>query len=304
MSDDNTHDKMHEGELEINQRLVARLIETQFPQWANLPLKRLKSAGTVNAIYRLGDRMVARLPLVAGEHPDIAREHAWLPRLGPHLSVPIPMPLGLGRPTDDYPCPWCVYSWLEGENPVPGELSDPITFARDLANFIRVLQSINTDGAPESERGRRTLAGLDVYARAALEQSRGLIDVSAATRAWNAALRGPAWDGKAVWVHADLLPGNVLVKDGRLSGVIDFGSVGTGDPASDLNVAWSVLPFEARAIFRTMLDADNAAWNRARGLALLIALQALPYYINSNPTFASVARYVIEQVLEDHERGV
>lgn len=294
---------MHQNEAHTDVALVRRLISAQFPQWAALPITPFRSAGTVHALYRLGDDMVARLPRVKVSIEEINKEHHWLPRLAPLLPVSIPVPLGRGAPAEGYPYVWSIYRWLGGENPIPGRLDDPAALALDLAAFISALRSISPVDAPLSERGRRSLASLDASIRAAIEQSRGLIDTDAATAAWDAALQTPAWDGSAVWVHADLLPGNLLVRDGRLSAVIDFGSLGLGDPASDLSVAWSVLPRAARDVFHATLNADAASWARGRGLALAIALQALPYYQHTNPVFAAVARYTIGEVLADDQRN-
>ena len=294
--------KLHPNELDLDPALVARLVAAQFPQWAHLPLRAASSLGTVHVLYHLGSERVVRLPRVGVSLEEFDKEHFWLPRLAPLLPVAIPTPLGRGQPTLEYPFTWSVYSWLDGDNPEPDALSDPIGLARDLAAFISALQRLDPVGAPESQRGRRSLESLDVSARAALEQSHGLLDVEAATHAWEAALRSPVWDGRAVWVHADLQPGNLLVKEGRLSGVIDFGSLGTGDPASDLNVAWSVLPLEARRVLRQALDVDDATWRRARGLALVIALQVLPYYQHTHPTFAALARHTLSEILAEEGR--
>jgi aminoglycoside phosphotransferase (APT) family kinase protein len=291
--------KLHAGEFDLSGALVGRLLAGQFPQWAGLPLRRVLSPGTVHALYRLGDDMVVRLPRIGVDTAEVDKEHEWLPRLAPLLPVPIPAPLGRGEPTADYPSSWSIYSWLDGENPLPGQLPDAPAFAAQLARFIAALQSLDTHGAPPSSRGRRTLADLDTAAREALAQSHGLIDVQAAAQAWGRALQAPAWDGQAVWVHADLLPGNLLVQDRRLSAVIDMGSLGTGDPASDFNVAWSILTPEARQVFRQALNIDDGTWQRARGLALVIALSALPYYVHTNPTFAEIARSTVHAVLDD-----
>jgi aminoglycoside phosphotransferase (APT) family kinase protein len=295
--------KLHPNEHDIDTELVVRLIASQFPQWADLPVRPVTSIGTVHVLYHLGETMVVRLPRSGVALEEIDKEHTWLPRLAPLLPVPIPVPLGRGEPTPEYPCVWSVYSWLEGTNPEPGSLNDPIGLAQDLAAFITALQALDTTGAPRSERGSRTLESLNASALEAIQQARELVDTASVTAAWGAALSAPAWNGHAVWVHADLFPGNLLVESGRLSGVIDLGSLGTGDPASDLTVAWSILPLEGRQVFQRLMGADEAAWRRARGLALVIALQALPYYIHTNPSFAGIARYTIAEVLTDHRQN-
>jgi aminoglycoside phosphotransferase (APT) family kinase protein len=287
--------KMHADEVDIDGDLVARLIADQFPEWAGLPIRPVASAGTVHALYRLGDELVVRLPRLAVPVEEVDKEHRWLPRLAPLLPVRIPLPHGRGVPTEGYPYPWSVYEWLEGENPKADRLHDPEGLARDLAAFIIALQSVSTLDAPTSARGTRTLAMLDAPTRAAIERSRG--GRGGGAGAGERALEAPEWRGPDIWVHADLLPGNLLVRRGRLSAVIDFGSVGLGDPASDASVAWSLLPKSARRVFRAALDVDDATWARGRGLALSIALTALPYYRHSNPIFAEVARHTIAEVL-------
>lgn len=295
--------KMHPNEVDIDGDLVSRLVVEQFPQWAELPIRLVDSPGTVHALYRLGDDLVVRLPRIGVSKAEVDKEHTWLPRLAPHLPLEIPVPHGRGVPTEDYPYLWSVYNWLEGETPKPNHLSNPKGLARDLAEFIVALQGVRVENAPSSTRGTRTLATLDAPTRSALEASRGLINTDAATAAWEATFETPEWRGPNVWVHADLLPGNLLLRGSRLGAVIDFGSVGLGDPASDVSVAWSLLPGDARQDFRAALRADDGTWARGRGLALSIALIALPYYQQTNPTFAEIARHTITEVLADHRRG-
>lgn len=297
--------KMHANEVDIDGDLVAQLLARQFPQWSGLPLRLVASVGTVHALYRLGDDLVVRLPRLGVPKEEMDKEHRWLPLLAPRLPVEIPVPLGQGVPAEGYPYHWSVYNWLKGENPRADHLPDPEGIARDLAAFIVALQGVSTLDAPTSARGTRTLAMLDAPTRTAIEVSRSLIDTDAATAAWETALRVPEWRNPDVWVHADLLPGNLLVRRSRLSAIIDFGSVGLGlgDPASDVSVAWSLLPERARRVFRAALEVDDATWARGRGLALAIALPALPYYRHINPVFAEVARHTTDQVLTDYGRG-
>jgi aminoglycoside phosphotransferase (APT) family kinase protein len=297
-----TTGKMHAGEVDTDASLVKRLLAAQFPRWADLPVHRVASTGTVNAMYRLGDDMVVRLPRLGRYAGDVDREHRWLPRLAPHLPVAIPVPLARGAPGEGYPFPWSVYRWLAGENPTAGRLADPSSLAGDLAEFVIAMRRIGrADAPPASFRG--PLAAHDAGVRAAIRESCGLLDAAAVTAAWEAALRVPEWSGPPVWVHADLMPGNLLVAAGRLVAVIDFSAAGVGDPACDLMVAWNLLPAGARDDFRAAVRVDEATWARGRGLALLKALQALPYYRHTNPAFADNAYYVIRAVLADRERG-
>jgi aminoglycoside phosphotransferase (APT) family kinase protein len=294
--------QMHPGMHPIDVNLVRRLIAEQFPRWAGLAVERFPSGGTVNAMYRLGDDMVVRLPLVQGGANDVSMERTWLPLLAPHLPTTIPEALGEGQPAQGYPWPWSVYRWLAGENPEAGALSEPVLLAEDLAEFVAAMRSITLPGAPQAHRGG-PVASLDAETRAAIEELRGIpqegVDCDAATAVWEEALRAPGWDGPTVWLHADLMPGNLLVDGGRLTSVIDFGCLGAGDPACDLFPAWNLLPAKAREVFREALSVDNATWIRGRGRTLSQALIALPYYRKTNPAMAHNARYVIRTVLQE-----
>ncbi|WP_424892823.1 aminoglycoside phosphotransferase family protein [Streptomyces sp. XH2] len=297
---------MHADEHPIGENLVRRLIAGQFPQWAGRAVERFPSGGTVNAMYRLGDDMVVRLPLVRGGAADVSLEQEWLPRLAPRLPAAIPEVLGAGEPADGYPWPWSVHRWLTGENPVAGALSEPVLLARDLAGFVAAMRSVTLPGAPPAHRGG-PLASLDEATRAAIGDLRGIpqegVDCDAVTSVWEDALRAPAWDGPPVWLHADLMPGNLLVDGGRLSAVLDFGCAGAGDPACDLFPAWNLLPPGAREAFREALGVDDATWARGRGRTLSQALIALPYYRSTNPAMARNARHVIRAVLDEVRSG-
>ncbi|MEV7181671.1 aminoglycoside phosphotransferase family protein [Kitasatospora sp. NPDC093679] len=294
--------QMHPGMHPVDGDLVRRLVAGQFPRWAGAAVVRVPSGGTVNAMYRLGEDMVVRLPLVAGGAGDVALERTWLPRLAPHLPTPVPEVLGAGRPAEGYPWPWSVYRWFAGENPGAGALGEPVLLAEDLAGFVAAMRSITLPAAPQAHRGG-PVASLDAATRAAIEELRGIpeegVDCDAATSVWEQALRAPVPDGPPVWLHADLMPGNLLVADGRLTAVIDFGCAGVGDPACDLFPAWNLLPADAREVFRAALDVDDATWTRGRGRTLSQALIALPYYRRTNPVMADNARHVIRTVLAE-----
>ena len=294
--------QLHPGMHPIDVNLVRRLIAEQFPRWAGLAVERIPSGGTVNAMYRLGDDMVVRLPLVHGGANDVSRERTWLPLLAPHLPTTVPEVLGEGQPAQGYPWPWSVYRWLAGENPEAGALSEPVLLAADLAEFVAAMRSITLPGAPQAHRGG-PVASLDAETRAAIEELRGIpqegVDCDAATAVWEEALRAPGWDGPPVWLHADLMPGNLLVDGGRLTSVIDFGCLGAGDPACDLFPAWNLLPAKAREVFREALSVDDATWIRGRGRTLSQALIALPYYRKTNPAMARNARHVIRTVRQE-----
>lgn len=290
---------MHDDEVATDSDLVRRLIAAQFPKWAELPISPVSSSGTCNALYRLGEDKVVRLPR-AGWADGIAFDFRWLPMLSPLLPCAIPEPLGRGRPTAEYPFQWGVYGWLEGENPVAGRIADGDGLALDLARVVRALRVVQLDGARSPDTGRGgPLAKRDEPTRKAIDELHGLIDTDAVTRAWEAALRAPVWSRPRVWIHSDLMPGNLLLQGGKLSAVIDWDGSGLGDPACDLIVAWNLLPASARGVYRDALGVDSATWDRGRGLALSIALIALPYYKDTNPEFAENARHAIREVLAD-----
>lgn len=285
----------------VDDDLVRRLITDRFPRWAELPIERFVSGGTVNAVFRLGEDMVVRLPLVEGGAKDVALEQQWLPRLASSLPTAVPEVLGAGEPGHGYPWPWSVYRWLPGRNPEAGVLAEPVALARDLAAFVKAMRGVTLPGAPRAHRGG-PLAELDAETRAAVERLRGIpeegVDCDAVLAVWEDALRVPGWDGPPVWLHADLMPGNLLVDAGRLTAVIDFGCMGMGDPACDLFPAWNLLPAGAREVFRGALGVDAATWRRGRARTLSQAVIALPYYRETNPAMAGNARHVIRAVLE------
>jgi len=290
--------QMHADEVHIDVDLVGRLLGAQFPEWAKLPIEPVPSAGTDNALYRLGNALVVRLPRIHSAVEQVGEEHLWLPRLAPLLPMAIPVPLGKGEPAEGYPWPWSVYRWLKGENATIGRIADPSQLATDLAHFVTSLQRVEPTNGPPAVRGI-PLELRDPFTRSALAALRDHIDVDAATEAWEAALEAPNWHGPPVWIHGDLHSGNLLAAEGRLSAVIDFGGLGVGDPAGDLMVAWTLLPAEARGAFRAAIQANDATWVRGRGGALSFALVALPYYRDSNPEFARIAQHTIEAVLAD-----
>ncbi|MFI5274526.1 MAG: aminoglycoside phosphotransferase family protein [Ktedonobacterales bacterium] len=299
--------KMHVDEIDTDVSLVRRLLAAQFPQWADLPVAVVHSAGTDNALYRLGGDMVVRLPRIHAATDQVDIEHLWLPRLAPLLPLAIPVPLAKGAPGEGYPWRWSVYQWLAGENATIERFADPDQAARELAHFIAALQRIAPTGwpppgPPTSFRGV-PLSTRDAPTRAAIAALDGMLDASAVTAAWEAALQTPAWDGPPVWIHADLLPLNLLVEQGRLSAVIDFGGLGLGDPACDLMVAWNHFSADTRAAFRAALSVDDATWARGRGWALSVGLIALPYYQNTNPILASIGRRAIDEALADQQHA-
>jgi aminoglycoside phosphotransferase (APT) family kinase protein len=285
---------MHADELEIDGALVRRLLAEQFPRWANLPLSRVEAAGTVNAIFRLGDELSLRLARREGPRTPGNKEFDWLPRLAPLLPLDVPVPVAQGRPTTEYPWFWDVYSWVEGETAEVEEI-DAIQAARDLAALVATLQQVDPEGAPPG-RGI-PLARREREVQYWLARFAGDRRVTAE---WERALAAPPWDGPPVWHHGDLDARNWLVRDGRISAVIDWGSMGVGDPACDVMVAWKLHSSAARDAFREALPTDDATWERARGWVLSQAVAALAYYTTqNNPTLYREAETWLELVLSE-----
>jgi len=297
---------MHDDEVDVDDWLVRRLLASQLPHLADLPLTRTEAWGTDHAIFRLGDDLSVRLPKIGWAAKQGEKESRWLPRLAPHLPIEVPVPLAVGEPADGYPFPWYVSRWLEGENPRPDGSVDLRRLAVDLAAFVLALQRIDTTEAPAPKRAQRggPLALADQFTRDRAEQLRDDADVDALLAVWDAGVRAPMWDRPAVWVHGDLSDGNLLVRDGRLSGVIDWGGLIAGDPAVELMVAWNLFDVESRAVYRDALGfVDDAMWLRSRAWAASAAIQALPYYRDTNPDIVARSWRAVHEVLADLESG-
>jgi aminoglycoside phosphotransferase (APT) family kinase protein len=281
--------RVHEDELEIDEALVRALLAEQFPEWAALPLARVEPDGTVNVIYRLGGSLSVRLPRREGPEIEDDLEFRWLPFLAPQLPVEIPSPVARGAPGAGYPWYWSIHTWLDGELPTA-----PLD-ADDVAGFVAALQRIDASGGPDPSGGRgRPLEWRDRFVRDALER----VEAPGALELWGRAMRAPEWTGARVWIHADLDRRNVLVRDGRLTGVLDWGGLGLGDPAVDVMVAWKLVAREERDRFRALLDVDDATWLRAQGWVVSQALIALGYYTpETNPAlFAEATRWLMEVI--------
>jgi aminoglycoside phosphotransferase (APT) family kinase protein len=296
-------------EVDINVALVRRLVAAQFPQWADLQIKPVEFDGWDNRTFHLGEDMSVRLPSAQAYAAQVEKEHLWLPRLAPLLPLPIPVPLAMGLPGEGYPWHWSVYRWLDGEIATLERIIHLREFATTLAEFLTALQRIDPTGGPPPGPHNFYRGGpLTIYdpdtrqALATLAALGGQVDVDTATAVWEAALNA-TWHGPPVWLHGDFAAGNLLVKGGRLSAVIDFGCSGVGDPACDLTIAWTLLSGESREAFRAGVPVDAAAWARGRGWALWKGLITLAKHIHNNPSKAEEARRVIDEVLADHKRS-
>jgi aminoglycoside phosphotransferase (APT) family kinase protein len=300
--------RLHHDEVRIDEDLVQQLLGNQLPDLANLDLQLITAQGTDNVVFRLGAELSVRLPRKSSAVRSLLIEREWLPRVAPRLPLAVPLPVASGEPSDAYPFPWMVCTWVGG-TPLPpgGGLS-----ARDvdtLAEFVTALQALEVTGGPQVQPGQRAgpVAAYDAVARAALRDvlalkaagriEPDLVDEDVAVSVWRAAVEAPAWQGPGAWVHRDLQGGNLLTVDGRLSGILDFGGLAVGDPAGDVMAAFHVFSDESRSMFGTAVGADNATWARARGWALTQGLEALPYYLDTHPGMVAMARRVIRATL-------
>lgn len=286
----------------ITLSLVRRLVDAQFPGWAHLPLRPVELDGWDNTSFRLGDELSVRLPSAERYVQQVQKEHTWLPRLAPCLPLPIPVPLAIGQPGEGYPWQWSVYRWIQGRPAARETVADLPEFAASLGQFLRALMRIDAAGGPPPGdhnfmRGAHP-SFYDAETRRALVTLQGQVDVRAAAAVWEAALQS-SWQSPPVWFHGDVALGNLLVQDGRLSAVIDFGSSAVGDPACDLVIAWTFLHGQSRSVFRQAIGLDPDTWARGRGWALWKALITLAGHAVTNAPEAVWARQVIDQVILD-----
>lgn len=294
---------MHPDEVDTGSGVIEHLLAGQCPEWAHLRPRPASSSGTDHALYRLGDDLVVRLPRIASAEGQGDKEHRWLPRLAPQLPLKVPVPVFRGTPDEGYPFSWSVYRWLDGVDADREAPSDPAAAATELGRFIRVLRDLDATNGPlpgphNFHRGE-PLAERDEDTRAAIDALAGDIDVPATMAVWDQSVHSPVWDRAPVWIHGDLMPGNLLIEDGRLSAVIDFGGLGIGDPACDVMAGWTCVNPAQRREFRTAVEVDDATWIRARGWALSVAAIALPYYRDTNRRLADIARRTLAAVLSD-----
>jgi aminoglycoside phosphotransferase (APT) family kinase protein len=300
-------DDAHGVGVKIDAALVRRLTVAQFPEFADLAIEPVVSAGTDNALYRLGDNMCARLPRVTWAIDQVKKEQEWLPVLAPFLALDVPKPLRLGQPAEGYPWNWSIYNWIDGEAVTLERIAEPRQLASDLGHFIATLHRVDlASGPPAGDHnfGRGLpLATRDKPTREAIRELGDRIDREAVTEAWDAALESSPWDRPPVWIHGDIHAGNLIANNGQVTAVIDFGGLGMGDPACDLIVAWNLLSAGLRDVFRAAARVDDATWARGQGWALSIGLIAHTYYQGKNSAIVASSQRTIAEVLADHQRG-
>ena len=292
---------MHANQIHVSIETVRNLVGRQFPRWATQPISPVNSEGTVNAIFRIGDRWAARFPLQPGDFDAIRQ---WLQReadaageLIGRTSVPVPEPVAIGEPGGDYPLPWSVQTWLPGETATAQDPAASQEFASDLAQFIREVRAIGVAGRRFAGRGRGgDLRAHDEWMTTCFERSGDLVDVARLRRVWSRVRELPR-TAPDVMTHGDLTPGNVLVSDGRLAGVLDVGGLGPADPALDLVGAWHLLDSGPRELLKAGLQSDGLEWERGKAWAFAQAMGTIWYYVKSNPTMSCMGQRTLERIL-------
>jgi aminoglycoside phosphotransferase (APT) family kinase protein len=278
--------RMHADQVDVTVADARRLLRDHVPELADRPVRPVDSGGTVNAVFRVGDDLALRIPLrpFGGD----LREPAVLPLLAPHLPVAVPRPYA-----HDAERGWTIQQWLPGTTPSSDGRGSP-ALADELVAVLEALRAVPATGAVAAPRSLWP----DAVVHAAVTAAADELDVAATLAAWEQLSAAAPWRRPLVWVHGDLLPGNLLLRGGRLVGLIDFAGAGVGDPACDLMVFWHVLDAAGRANVRRRLRVDDDTWQRGAAWALAQALVALPYYRHTNPAMTASARHAIRAVLD------
>ena len=298
---------MHENQLSVTIETVRELVSEQFSDWASQPVSPVRSEGTVNAIYRIGDRLAARFPLQPGDIETtrklLRREADAARELHGRTRVPVPETVAIGQPGVGYPLPWSVQTWLPGST---ATVQDPATshgFASDLTEFIGEVRDIDVADRRFAGRGRGgDLRDHDEWMATCFDRSGGLVDVARVRRLWGRLLELPR-TAPDVMTHGDLTPGNVLVSNGRLAGVLDVGGLGPADPALDLVGAWHLLDTGPRELLRASLRCDELEWERGKAWAFEQAMGVVWYYANSNPPMSRMGQRTIERILDTETKS-
>ena len=292
------------NQIHIDAALVHRLITAQFPEWAHFPVKPVEFGGWDNRTFHLGDHMSVKLPSGDEYAPKVEKERYWLPKLAPSLPLPIPTPLAMGKPNEEYPYNWSVYKWINGDTASLERITNLSEFAISLAAFLCTLQKIGLTDTPirSPENGERggPLTAYDSETKEAIIVLGNKIDTVTATEIWNEAIAS-VWQKPPVWVHGDIAVGNLLVEQGKLSAVIDFGGLGIGDPSCDLEIAWTLFTGESRKTFRTAINLDNNTWARGRGWALWKALIVCAGLPGTNPLAVKESWRILDEILNDYK---
>ncbi len=277
--------------------VVEKLVQKQFPKYSHLPIKSVEIQGHDNRTFRLGDDMLVRLPSAEIYAAKVVIEQKWLPFLAKNLSVKIPDPIAFGKPSEIYPMPWSIYSWIDGRSANQLSLDDKTLeiIAFELSEFLKQLHKISIYNAPSA--GKHNFFRGSHSSVYDLEAKEALAKLNLSDEIWQKALQSK-WNKNPVWIHGDLVAGNILLKNDHLVGVIDFGGMAVGDPACDLIIAWTLFKNESRKIFWQNLDLDEETWNRARGWALWkTAIELVRNNENKNSVRAKEWKRIIDEIL-------
>ncbi|TDD09349.1 aminoglycoside phosphotransferase family protein [Saccharopolyspora terrae] len=293
---------MHPDEVTVSLATVRELVDEQFPEWRGLPVWEPSSQGTVNAIVRIGEQFAARFPLLpedlAVKRRELETEAEAARELLGRTPFRTPEPIALGEPGAGFPMPWSVHTWLPGMVATDEDPGSSVAFAHDLAEFVRGVRAIDTRGRTFRGSGRGgDLRSHDSWMRTCFDNSEQLLDVARLQRLWESMRELPRGWAPDVMSHGDLIPGNLLVSDGRLSGVIDVGGLGPADPSLDLVAAWHLLEQEPRREFRDDLGCDDLEWERGKAWAFEQAMGLVWYYVESNPVMSRMGRRTLERIL-------
>ncbi|MBI2792211.1 MAG: aminoglycoside phosphotransferase family protein [Gammaproteobacteria bacterium] len=296
---------MEPENINIDVAIVQQLLKSQFPQWKDLPVRPVSQSGWDNRTFHLGKEMLVRMPSAEEYAFQVEKEQHWLPKLAPSLPLQIPVPIAMGEPGEGYPWKWSIYRWLEGEAAARANIGDLKEFAASLADFLITLHGIDSTNGPKPGphnfyRGG-DLSTYDAETRQAMDVLKGKINVGLTTEIWERAI-ATNWHYDPVWIHGDVSVGNLLVKEGRLKAVIDFGQLGVGDPACDLAIAWTFFKGESREIFRKKLALDYDTWARGRAWTLWKALIIAAGITDSNAAEAAEPLHIIDEVITDHRQ--
>lgn len=294
---------MNAKQVLIDKSLVHH-VSTQFPEWKNLTITPVEPGGWDNRTFRLGKNMLVRMSSAKRYEYGIQKEQKWLPKLAPHLPLLIPYPIALGKPDLAYPYEWSIYRWIEGETAEKGPISNYANFAISLAQFLIALQNIDSTNGPMAGAHNFYRGGsLRVYdseMRQAITLLKGKIDKKTVIEIWESAL-ATSWNQSPVWVHGDISPGNLLVKNGQLYAIIDFGGLAIGDPACDLGITWTFFTGESREIFRKTFSFDSETWARGRAWTLWKALIIASGLSQTNNLEGKKCWQIINEILQDHK---
>ncbi|MDQ0645442.1 aminoglycoside phosphotransferase family protein [Microbacterium murale] len=297
--------KMHPDQLHVDEQIVRELIAEQFPQWRSESVRHVAGAGTVNAIYRIGENFAVRFPLNPGE-PEVlsealVKEAEAMDELAAACPVPTPVHVAHGRPGHGYPMPWSVQSWLPGSVATPDGLAHSSHFAKDLVVLIRALREADTSGRHFAGTGRGgDLRDSDGWMETCFQESTGLLPVDELRAMWERFRLLPD-SGPDRMTHGDLIPGNLLVAGERLSGVLDGGGFSPADPALDLVAGWHMLDRDGRSVLREGLGVGTTEWWRGAAWAFQQAMGLVWYYRDSNPDMSALGRSTLARILSDPE---